>query len=385
MQGHNLSITGANSTHKEEDENEAYYLFLMATSGIFFNGIVILMCFARKCLRKLTSAFIIHGSVLDMIKCAYCIPFAMSILTHKPPDFCQLLGGSYVILISASVFNLVAMVCTEAYVFGEETFGRSGGSTCCVIFGIMMIYCGSIILHLGPTIVGGSFDFNKILSQCIFIYGEVRSYVVYVMWVMVTTLSIFVVCHYIWVLYRNISAQKKQTQTTMVLDPAVVMDAAEITYQEHPSQVAVDSDRVIADAYSRVRCFIIMTATFVLNWYPLFIATLVDPKFKLNPMVYIILTILAWSNGAINPMIYLLTDNQFNLIKNFLTRPCSKKETAIPLMRHDVAMFERVGCRLCQEGRTHSARLCNGRSGNGRLVRQNSICQIHQHQSEWHV
>ncbi|XP_064618694.1 uncharacterized protein LOC135482526 [Lineus longissimus] len=379
--GHN--VTFYNSTvHENVDKSEAFYLFIMATSGMFFNALIILMVFARKSLRKMTSAFIIHGSILDIIKCAYCIPFGLSILTHKAPHFCELLGGSFVIIISSFVFNLVAMICSEAYMFGEETFGRpsSKGNFCCIGFGLVMIYAGSLILHLGPTIVGGSFNYNQILSQCVFVYGEIRSYVVYVMWVVVTTLSVIAAMHYVWVLNKNINTQHHNH-----------FSESRSSLHEHPNDHRLPPHqvrRLVKDAYSRVRCYTVLVVIFVLTWYPLFIITLADPGFKMPPVLYSTLTLIAWSNGALNPIILLLVDNKFNVLRQLLCKYCdknkSKMDTSFPLMPGGLGqmqmssqMFERVGCRLCQEGTTHSTNLCNGRLGNGRLVRDNSFCELH--------
>jgi hypothetical protein len=106
------------------------------------------------------------------------------------------------------------------------------------------------------------------------------------------------------------------------------------------------------------------------------------------PVLYSTLTLIAWSNGAINPLILLLVDNKFNILRQLLCKSCdkskSKMDTSFPLMPGGLStmhmssqMFERVGCRLCQEGKTHSTNLCNGRLGNGRLVRDNSFCELH--------
>jgi len=107
---------------------------------------------------------------------------------------------SYVVIVTASGFNIVAMVCCEAYAFSERSGSRhhavatvgvtsvrhwrqrhhvttvgvtsvgrwgrrhhvitvgvtssnTGGSIGCAIFGVLMVYIGSVIVHLGPTII----------------------------------------------------------------------------------------------------------------------------------------------------------------------------------------------------------------------------------------
>ena len=136
--------------------NEAMYLFIIAGIGLFLNLTVVGCVLFCKRLRKMTSAFIVHGCILDIVKCGYCVPFAQSLLRDVAPSFCTVLGGSYVVVITASGFNIVAMICCEAYTFSEHNVGvtEPHGTICCVVFGIVMVYIGSVIIHLGPTIIG---------------------------------------------------------------------------------------------------------------------------------------------------------------------------------------------------------------------------------------
>ncbi len=151
-----LDEGAAEGKESSENVNEAMYLFIIAGVGLFLNLGVVTCIFACRSLRKMTSAFIVHGCILDIIKCGYCVPFAQSLLKDVAPSFCTVLGGSYVVVITASGFNIVAMICCEAYTFSEHNVGTSEprGTLCCVVFGIMMVYVGSVIIHLGPTIIG---------------------------------------------------------------------------------------------------------------------------------------------------------------------------------------------------------------------------------------
>jgi len=77
------------------------------------------------------------------------------------------------------MFNLLAMVMAEAYAFHERNVSngdkdRGNGAAMCIIFGVITIYIGSIILHLGPTLIGGEFKFNKDVGNCMFAYGEIQ-------------------------------------------------------------------------------------------------------------------------------------------------------------------------------------------------------------------
>jgi len=106
----------------------------------------------------------------------------------------MLIYSSYVVIVTASGFNIVAMVCCEAYAFGERSGGgggasssvrqgatgiasdhnETGGSVGCAVFGVLMVYIFSIIVHLGPTIIGGDFNYNDLIGNCIFVYGTIK-------------------------------------------------------------------------------------------------------------------------------------------------------------------------------------------------------------------
>lgn len=100
------------------------------------------------------------------------------------------------VIVTASGFNIVAMVCCEAYAFSERSgsrhhisttaaatstspgssssSSRSAGSIGCAVFGVLMVYIGSTIVHLGPTIIGGDFNYNDVIGNCIFAYGTIK-------------------------------------------------------------------------------------------------------------------------------------------------------------------------------------------------------------------
>ena len=389
-----------------ENINEALFLFVTAAFGFFFNIIVITCIVSCKALRKMTSAFIIHGCVLDMIKCIYCVPFATSLLRDVKPSYCTALGGSYVVIVTASGFNIVAMICCEAYTFSEHNVGASGrGSLCCVVFGVVMVYIGSLIIHLGPTIIGGEFDYNHPIGNCIFVYGTIKSYVVHAMWIVIMTLAMVAAGYYLVFFYRHVQANSTHRLASLVR-ASIAISRGNTANQ--------DIRKIIRDSLSRVRVLITMTALFILCWYPLFTLTLVDPNFNQPTKVYKLLTFIAWSNAAINPVILVLFDRNINVFRRLnCCRPCpccrkEEEEPDVPLMpssggvagpssrtatlsrsssrSHNApvlspaSVYQRVGCRLCQEGTRHSSTHCNGGVGKGQageVKRDTSICELH--------
>lgn len=111
-----------------------------------------------------------------------CIPYSLAVLQLITPSYCNALGLAYVVSLTVSMFNLLAMVMAEAYVFHERNVndleGGRHGSAMCVLFGVVTIYIGSIILHLGPTLIGGEFSFNPDIGNCIFSYGKVQVHII---------------------------------------------------------------------------------------------------------------------------------------------------------------------------------------------------------------
>ena len=112
-----------------------------------------------------------------------CIPYALYVLEiiDGPPYYCNPLGLAYVIALTVSMFNLLAIVIAEAYAFHEKNVNypdeKGSGIAMSCVFGIVTIYIGSVILHLGPTLIGGEFKFNDDIGNCIFAYGKVQVFI----------------------------------------------------------------------------------------------------------------------------------------------------------------------------------------------------------------
>lgn len=429
MDDPNLSSKSAETDRiSTENINEALFLFVTASFGFFFNAVVIVCILTTKTLRKMTSSFIVHGCTLDAVKCLYCVPFATSLLRDVAPGFCAVLGGSYVVIVTASGFNIVAMICCEAYAFSEHNVGAEGrGSLCCAVFGILMVYVGSIIIHLGPTIIGGDFNYNDLIGNCIFVYGTVKSYVVHAMWIAIMTMAMVGAVYYLVYFYRHIQANTTHRLASLVRASIAISRG----------NVAGDTTNgirtVIRQTLSRSRVLILITALFMLCWYPLYLLTLVDPKFQQPTKIYKLLTFIAWSNGAVNPIVLILFDQNidvFHRLCSHLLPPCAasrvRRQRGLPWSvsgggsgsssRHDQqqqvpqsgvstpgggsrgntlsrtqgasdvmsfpdSVYQRVGCRLCTEGQALSDRLmgqCNGRMmGDRNLTRDLSICELH--------
>jgi len=96
---------------------EALFLLVTAAVGFFLNIVVMACLMSVRSLRTISSVFVLHGCLLDAVKCLYSVPFATSLLRRGPPNSCAVLGGSFVLLVTASAVNIVATICSETYTF----------------------------------------------------------------------------------------------------------------------------------------------------------------------------------------------------------------------------------------------------------------------------
>ncbi|KAL4224290.1 hypothetical protein ACF0H5_017745 [Mactra antiquata] len=289
------------------EHTEAYYLYFIAITGIILNLIVVITIFIRKPLRKMTSGFLVHACFLDFIKSAYCIPIATNLLSQTSPSDCNLFGATYVILVTISVFNMVAMVCTEAYTFGEKNIGgNSRGTVICITFGVALVYVGSIILHLGPTLIGGHFEFQPDIGSCSFSLGQQKGYVANVMWAVITTVAVIAVIHFIRRLYLEIQINRPNRVSFLVRTSITVLDTA--------SSSTCRLRKIIRDATHRAKIFILNVLVFIICWYPYFMLLIIDKSFKASPKAYQGFAFIAWSHGAIQPILYILFDRNLNIL-----------------------------------------------------------------------
>ncbi|XP_060075076.1 protein trapped in endoderm-1-like [Ylistrum balloti] len=292
---------------------EAYYLYFVAVVGLLLNLLVVIFVFVRRSMRKLTSAFLIHASFLDFLKAAYCIPIANNLVTQLKPmkSDCNFFGATYVLIITASVFNMLAMVCTEAYTFGEVNIGgNSKGSLCCVVFGTLLVYIASIILHLGPTLIGGYFDFHPEIGSCAFPLGKQTGYVANMMWIGILTLTLIGIVHFICKLYKEIQVNHTNRVSMLVRSSITIMD--------DPVTSVCNVQTMINESSHRARLFILSTISFILCWYPLFLLMLVDVHFTVSPKVYQAFSFIAWSQGTIQPLLYICFDRHVNLLAKYV-------------------------------------------------------------------
>ncbi|XP_036355962.1 sphingosine 1-phosphate receptor 1-like [Octopus sinensis] len=307
---------------------EAYYLYLIAGIGLFFNSLVILCIIFKKSLRRMTSAFLVHACLLNEFRSMFCILFANNLLSQRQPSNCDLEGSTYIVIMTVYTFNMVAMVCCEAYTFGETNIGGDAkGTFCCVLFGLVMVYIGSLILHLGPTLIGGYFGFHPDIGNCSFILGQVESYVAYTMWIAIVSLALVAIAHYISRLYKEIQVNQPNRVSMLVRSSICFANAPKVS--ESSVRAMVD------DSLHRAKLFIAVSVSFAACWYPLFALILIDMKFQVSPKVYQAFSFIAWTQSAIEPILYTFLDRKLNLFVRYVSCGGQRKydmETIVSLM-----------------------------------------------------
>ena len=216
-------ITGYNEIHKD-----AIVLTIITIIGRFGNFLTILIILFRRSLRNVRNMFLLHHCFINFMQSIICIPFVISLLTHAAKlNGCEVFSGAYVTLVTAGIVNVAAMTASEAYYFEDlilKSHNKKGhpmnakkqnfaldsnkkSSSCrCVIFGVVMIWLTSIILHLGITMIGSDpkLFYNHEIRNCFFIIGDRRTFVLYVMWVVVTLLSVIFIVKYVIKIFKDI-------------------------------------------------------------------------------------------------------------------------------------------------------------------------------------
>lgn len=291
----------------EPTHYEAYYLFFISGVGLVLNTLIITSVIFREHLRRMTCAFLVHGCLLNMAKSIFCVLFGKYLLTQEAPKYCSIIGESFIIIVTASTFNLVAIVCSEAYTFQElNVGGNHQGSVCCVIFGVLVVYFGSVILHLGPTIIGGYLDFHKDIGYCSFQLGEVKSYVANVIWIVIVTLALISVTYYLSELYKEIQLNSPNRVSMLV--------RTSVCLSENPLAAQRSVKTLVQDSRHRVKVLIGVTVSFILCWYPYFALLVIDMNANVSATIYQLLCFLAWSHGTVEAFIYICFDRQLHLV-----------------------------------------------------------------------
>lgn len=288
------------------DDAETAILIVVATVGIVGNcGIILAVLLVPK-LRQPCNAFLFHQCLLDLLKSTYCLPLAHSMVGSDAPSFCGLIGGSYILFVTSSSFNLLAMVMNESYQLNDLLINvGESRNYCCVVFGIFIIWFSSIVMNLGVAFIPGNPSYDGELGLCIFIYGITRNYVLHLLWILLITMALCCTCTYLWKLHRDIRKISYYRLTTLVR-ATVSIDPKVTTTRLRERSERIQKRRIKSlqhVATKKLFLLVLLTTMFVVFWYPLFVLTLIDPTLAVSYTMYKALTVFAFSNPTITPVV----------------------------------------------------------------------------------
>lgn len=75
---------------------------------------------------------------------------------------------------------------------------------------------------------------------------------------------------------------------------------------------------MVKEASHRAKIFVMTVLAYVLCWFPLFLLIVIDIRFRVSPKVYQAFSFIAWSQGTVEPLIYICFDRQLNLLARWV-------------------------------------------------------------------
>lgn len=111
-----------NRVHQDHSSEilDGVFLCILTGLGLFGNLFVIGSILIRKSLRKVGNMFLLHHCFINLIQCLLFIPFIMALLNEQRMlKGCEILGGTFVTIVTATVLNIAAMTASEAYRFED--------------------------------------------------------------------------------------------------------------------------------------------------------------------------------------------------------------------------------------------------------------------------
>jgi len=84
-----------------------------------------------------------------------------SLLSEDTLSDCPLLSASYIVFVTTSAFNILAVAINEIYHFTNTVMGIHPNNKCCVAFGLSIIWFASIIVNLGVAFLPSNPSFDR--------------------------------------------------------------------------------------------------------------------------------------------------------------------------------------------------------------------------------
>lgn len=117
------------------------------------------------------------------------------------------------------------------------------------------------------------YDLNS--SYCNFITRDIRGYVLTLMWIIITIFSLIITIRYIHKILNEVEIKRRNNQPLLSLA---------ILGQYHGQSIAT-RDILMQQIQQRIKLNILLIILFIIFWFPLFIVTLYNTKFKIREQI----------------------------------------------------------------------------------------------------
>ncbi|KAI8791841.1 hypothetical protein BgiMline_016154 [Biomphalaria glabrata] len=339
-----------NSNHVHSETAEGALLFTVAFVGGLGNIIAMIATLVCPTFRQMSSAFLFHHCLLDAVKSVFCIPFGYSLLMNQDIPHCHVLGAGYILLMTVSAYNLLALLVNEEYQcsFSTARSYHQSSDGCCIAFGVVIIWFSTVLLHLGVAFLPGTSEYNKEVGNCVYKYGITKNYVIHALWVILVTGAVLIAAVSFIHFYRKLRSSAKCRKWTFLHKSLSSLSPHNTMHTDQSEEVHYEFDDLASQKallqskryLRRISIMMGMLISFVLCWYPLFFLTLLDVNYQQPPHIYRLLMIVAWTHPVTTPIfcaiIYYDTAKGEQVSKDIYTN-------ALPMST------SRSGVAICQE------------------------------------
>lgn len=291
---------------------EGGVLFVVAVAGGLGNIFTMLVTLICPTFRQMSSAFLFHHCLLDAIKSGFCIPFGYSLLLKVDIPHCDVLGAGYILLMTVSAYNLLALLINEEYQcsFSSRRNYHKNGDGCCIAFGVVIIWFTTVLLHLGVAFLPGSSEYSKDVGNCVYRYGVTKNYVIHALWVILVTGAVIVAAISFIHFYKKLRSTAKSRKWTFLHKSLSSLSPHNAVYNDQNEEIHYEFDDLASQKamlqskryLRRITVMMLMVVSFVLCWYPLFFLTLFDVHYQQPPHIYRLLMIIAWTHPITTPI-----------------------------------------------------------------------------------
>ncbi|CAG5130100.1 unnamed protein product [Candidula unifasciata] len=316
------------SNHLSSTTAEGALLFFVAVAGSVGNLTAMVVTLTCPTFRQMSTAFIFHHCLLDAIKSCFCIPFGYSLLQSREIPYCDVIGASYILLMTVSAYNLLGLLVNEEYQcsFAKQPFHKNDDA-CCIAFGVIIVWFTTVLLHLGVIFLPGKSEFSKDIGNCVYRYGVTKNYVIHVLWVILVSGALFFAILNFLNFFRKLQSGLHSNKWTFLhkslssLSRSYIHnDQNEEVHYEFDNRSSQKAIQLSRQYLKRIIIMLCMLVSFIICWYPFFILILTDIKYQQPAHIYRRLMMLAWAHPVTTPIfcaiIYHNTNNGRRLTKD---------------------------------------------------------------------